>query len=125
MCCLGWRLGWIQWQRCCGVHTVGAYTCCCRYLSNLEDLVGGSFSGRSSFDADASSPVSPRLAALRAEPSAAAFDADSSLAAELVLELYQSHNSSSDALIMLSQLQVILSELCLRFVAAPRCKMPC
>ena len=77
----------------------------CRYLSNLEDLVGGSYSGRSSFDADAS-PVSPRLAALRAEPFAAVFDADSSLAAELVLELYHSHNCSSDALIMLSQLQV-------------------
>jgi len=63
--------------------------------------------GRSSFDAS-SSPVSPRLAALRADPFAAPYDADSSLAAELVLALYHSHSSSDDALIMLSQLQVRL-----------------
>ncbi len=63
--------------------------------------------GRSSFDAS-SSPVSPRLAALRADPFAAPYDADSSLAAELVLALYHSHSSSDDALIMLSQLQVSL-----------------
>ena len=76
-------------------------------MSNLEELLGGSLTGggRSSFDSDAS-PVSPRLAALRADPFAAPYDADSSLAAELVLALYHSHSSSDDALLMLSQLQV-------------------
>ena len=75
-----------------------------RYLSNLEDLLGGGFGGGRSLDTDAC-PVSPRLAALRAEPFGS-YDADGSLAAELVLALYHSHTGSSDVLIMLSQLQV-------------------
>ena len=64
--------------------------------------------------------MSPRLAALRAEPFAGHFDADSSLAAELVLELYQTHNSSSDALIMLSQLQVSLPTPASDLLQSPR-----
>ena len=49
--------------------------------------------------------VSPRVAALRANP--AASEGDAHLAAELLLELYQAHSSgASDLLIMMSQLQV-------------------
>lgn len=70
------------------------------YLGNSGDLLNGSLGGRCSMDGN----VSPRVAALRANP--AASEGDAHLAAELLLELYQAHSSgASDLLIMMSQLQ--------------------
>ena len=75
-----------------------------RYLSNQDDLLSGSLGGRRS--SEDSAHLSPRLAALRAE-SFDDTDEDGSLAAKLLQELYQAHSGgASDALIMLSQLQV-------------------
>ena len=73
-------------------------------MSNLEDLLSGSFYRRSSMDGEAAGPPRCRGNPLAAAPT---MGGDASVAAELLLELYQAHSGgTSDLLIMLSQLQV-------------------